>query len=220
MRWCSAEKTGNCYFCASVMLLSHLLSHIKLFKGGFAHIKEGRKEQRKQFLDKLRNWSRISLQMKWIGNFLGCVGWTENESERLLWTSPIARPAVLRHYFRLSALIGSGWSGGYICGCVGDLWTFRTVGTCCNKQAFRCYLIWAFLNSLLSCVYCSVIITRIQVYPLWENRQGVTSTSMPDLPRDFYATFRKGNITLSCRQALKDEAGAKFTPMSLIIFSD
>lgn len=94
------------------------------------------------------------------------------------------------------------------------------MGTCRNQQAFRRYLIWAFLNSLLSCVYCSVIITRLPVCPLWENRQGMTSTLSPDTQRDFYATFTKGNITLSFRQAIKQKDGAEFAPVNLIVFSD
>lgn len=44
--------------------------------------------------------------------------------------------------------------------------------------------------------------------------------SMPDPPRDFYATFRKGNITLSFQQAIKNKDGDKFMPVNLIIFSD
>lgn len=65
----SDEETGNYYFCASVMLLSHLLSHIKLFKGGFAHIKDQRKARRTRQIEKLEqnfsanetNWELLGL---------------------------------------------------------------------------------------------------------------------------------------------------------------
>lgn len=217
MRWHSDGETHNYYFCASLVLLSHLLSRIKLFKGGSAHKRRNKRTRHST------NWETgAGLLCKWNESWASWAVWAELKTKAGASCEPERALAARRWH----TIIGSRlWSGAADL----EVTSVAAWGTFEQSELWEpiainrhsgAILSWAFLNALLLCFYCSVIITRLRVCPLWENRQGATWISAPDPPRDILCHFYKGKYHFELLGGNKRWSGAKFAPVNLLIFSD
>lgn len=107
-----------------------------------------------------RKWKAwmFSLNQILIFNWFYCVGWIENEKGcNPSVNTPNHQKLIYDIYLFTLCFDQELLVFMTICGCVRDLWTPWTVGTYCNKEMLKRYLISATLNSLY--VYCCAFIT-------------------------------------------------------------